>query len=41
MSTPPALGASALLPSNQLAVARPFGERPGFERTGGDAKTSP
>jgi hypothetical protein len=36
MSAPPAIGAFAIVPSNDLAAAIPFWERLGFARTGGD-----
>ncbi len=37
MSIPPAVGAFAIVPSNDLSAALPFWERLGFARTGGDA----
>lgn len=37
MSDIPAVGAFAIVPSNDLPVARLFWERMGFERTGGDS----
>ena len=36
MSTPPSVGAFAIVPSNDLSTAIPFWERLGFSRTGGD-----
>lgn len=37
MSESPRVGAFAIVPSNDLAVAQPFWERLGFARSGGDA----
>jgi len=36
MPQPPSIGAFAIVPSNDLAAARPFWERLGFECTGGN-----
>lgn len=36
MTDNPAIGAFAIVPSNDLAAALPFWTRMGFERTGGD-----
>ena len=38
VSTSPSVGAFAIVPSNDLAVAVPFWERLGFTRVGGDAQ---
>lgn len=36
MTKTPAIGAFAIVPSNNLSAALPFWERLGFSRTGGD-----